>query len=147
MKLEAKLLLPFCLFFLLCPISNALAQNGPLDVTIQSCAVFVGDESHLDAAFHVVTKGYKTIPGQTKPVAQIEGVETPEKVKEFMDWYANGGRTEMIAVGNMCEIETMNRSGETAQLRTGIYIAEERARTAEFFAEKLLKQCTDKALK
>src|ERR1039457_5938534 len=141
MKLEALLV---GLFLLLYPLPRAQAQSGPLDVTIQSCAAFVGDESHLDAAFHVVTKGYKTIPGQTKPVAQIEGIETPEKVKEFMDWYANGGRTEMNAAGSMCEIETMNKSGETAQLRTGIYIAEERARTAEFFAEKLLQQYTGK---
>lgn len=141
MKLEALLV---GLFLLLYPLPKAQAQSGPLDVTIQSCAAFVGDESHLDAAFHVVTKGYQTVPGQTKPVAQIEGVETPEKTKEFMDWYANGGRIEMKATGNMCEIETMNKSGEIAQLRAGIYIAEERARTAEFFAEKILKQCVHK---
>ena len=143
MKLEALLVG----LFLLLPISKALAQSGPLDVTIQSCAAFVGDESHLGAAFHVVTKGYKTIPGQTKPVAQIEGVETPEKVKEFMNWYENGGRIEMKVTGSMCEIETMNKSGEMAQLRAGNYIAEERARTAEFFIEKILKQCADKASK
>jgi len=147
MKTEARLLLFVCLFLFVYPFSRAFAQSGPLDVTIQSCAVFAGDESHLDAAFHVVTKGYKTIPGQTKPVAQVEGVETPEKVKEFMDWYEKGGRIEMNAAGSICEVETMNKSGETAQLRTGIYIAQERARTAEFFAEKLLKQCADKALK
>ena len=121
-------------------------QSGPLDVSLQSCAAFATDESHLDAAYHVVTKGYTTIPGQQKPVAQIEGVETPEKMKEFMAWYANGGVTEMLVSGNMCEIETMNKSGETAQLRAGIYIAQERARTAEFFADKLLKQCTGKTL-
>jgi hypothetical protein len=123
-----------------------IAQSGPLEVTLQSCATFVGDQSHLDAAYHVVTKGYKTIPGQQKPVAQIEGVENQEKVKEFMDWYANGGATEMSTAGSMCEIETMNKSGETAQLRAGICIAQERARTAEFFADKLLKQCTGKTL-
>ncbi|MGB0115878.1 MAG: hypothetical protein WBP73_03665 [Terriglobales bacterium] len=144
MKNEPRLLLFVSLFLLLYPISKAQAQSGPLDVTIPSCATFAADESHLDAAFHVVTKGYKTIPGQAKPVAEIEGVETPEKVKEFMDWYPNGGRIEMKAAGSMCEIETMNKAGETAQLRTGTYIAEERARTAEFFADKLLKQCTGK---
>jgi hypothetical protein len=156
MKTVARLLLLVCLFSLLYLVGTALsnsqgstaeAQSGPLDVTIQSCATFAAAESHLDAAYHVVTKGYTTIPGQKQPVAQIEGVETPEKMKEFMDWYANGGATEMSVAGGMCEIETMNKSGETAQLRAGIYIAQERARTAEFFAEKLLKQCTGKALK
>jgi hypothetical protein len=33
-----------------------------------------------------------------------------------MDWYVNGGATEMSTAGSMCEIETMNKSGETAQL-------------------------------
>lgn len=151
MKNTIRLLTVGFLFFLVyllgTAISRVQAQSGPLDITIQSCAVFASDESHLDAAFHVVTKGYKTVPGQTKPVAQIEGVETPEKVKEFMDWYANGGREEMSAAGSACEIETMNKSGEMAQLRTGIYVAQERARNAEFFAGKLLQQCTGKMVK
>jgi hypothetical protein len=155
MKTEVSLLLIVCLSSLIYLFgtafseshgSKAQAQSGPLDVTLQSCAEFAGDESHLDAAYHVVTKGYKSIPGQKQPVAQIEGVENPEKVKEFMDWYANGGRTEMNVVGSMCSIETMTKSGETAQLRAGIFIAEERARTAEFFADKLLKQYTGKNL-
>lgn len=145
MKSKVILLLLFGLFS---PLGSKLvAQSGPLDVTLQSCATFVGDQSHLDAAYHVVTTGYKTIPGQQKPVAQVEGVENQEKVKEFMDWYANGGAAEMSTAGSMCEIETMNKSGETVQLRAGIYIAQERARTAEFFADKLLKQYTGKALK
>jgi hypothetical protein len=151
MTIENRLLLLVCLSFLVFLFGTAFAkslgsiaqaQSGPLDVTLQSCAVFAGDESHLDAAYHVVTKGYKAIPGQKQPVAQIEGVETPEKVKEFMRWYSNGGATEMSVSGNMCRLETSTKSGETAELRTGIYIAEERARTAEFFADKLLKQCT-----
>jgi hypothetical protein len=150
MKPGVRLLLLVCLFSLIYLFGTAssnfqgsklLAQGGPLDVSLQSCATFAGDQSHLDAAYHVITKGYRTVPGQQKPAAQIEGIETPEKVKEFMDWYASGGETEMRAAGSMCEIETMNKSGETAELRAGIYIAQERARTAEFFADKLLKQC------
>jgi hypothetical protein len=62
MKPEVRLLLLVGLFSLLG--SKLLPQSGPLEVTLQSCATFVGDQSHLDAAYHVVTKGYKAVPGQ-----------------------------------------------------------------------------------
>jgi hypothetical protein len=155
MKTEAKMLLLVCLLSLVYLLGTALsksgsrvhAQSGPLDVTLESCAAFAGDESHLNAAYQVVTKGYKNIPGQEKPVAQIEGVENPKKTKEFIDWYANGGRAEMETAGTMCMISTSKKSGATAELESGRYIAEERARNAEFFADKLFKQCTGKSLK
>jgi hypothetical protein len=96
--------IPFAIVFLFvlvqqAEVAKAQAQS-PLDLTIQSCVDFSTAESHLDAAYHVVTKGYKTIPGKKEPVAEIEGVETPEKMKEFMDWYANGGSSEMLVAGS-----------------------------------------------
>lgn len=59
-------------------------QKGMLDLTFKSCADFSAAESHLDAAFHTVVKGYKSILGRKEPVAELEGVDTPEKVQEFM---------------------------------------------------------------
>ena len=96
-------------------VARAQAQeSSPLDLTIKSCAQFSVAESHLDAAYHVVTKDYKTIPGRKEPVGELEGIETPEKMKEFMDWYENGGSSEMFLAGEMCRAETLMKSGETA---------------------------------
>jgi len=117
-----------------------------IDLTIKSCADFSASESHLDAAYHVVTKAYETIPTQKEPVAKIEGVETPEKTKEFMQWYPNGGHDEMFIAGQICQTEIRMKSGDTAATEAGYSIALEEMRNAEFFADKLMKQCTGKSL-
>lgn len=61
MRRQARFFLFICLLLFLCPLSRAQSQGGSPDVTIQSCAVFTRDEHHLDAAFHVVTKGYQIL--------------------------------------------------------------------------------------
>jgi hypothetical protein len=126
---------------------QAKPRNGALDTTIRPCADFSVTESHLDSAFHTVIKGYETIPGQEQPVPQIEGVETPEKLQEFMTWYANGGQRDMFAAGEECRGDTLVKYGENEAAKVGFFIAMERARNAEFFADKLLKQCTGVGLK
>jgi hypothetical protein len=50
---------------------------------IKSCADFSASQSHLEAAYHVVKKGYKTIPSQKEPVGELKGVENPEKVQIY----------------------------------------------------------------
>jgi len=127
--------------------AKATSQESEiLDFTIKSCSDFFAAESHLQAAYHTVTKGYKTIPGQKEPVGELEGIETPEKMQEFMTWYANGGMIEMDSAGEMCRAEMLMKFGEAKSLRAGFFIAEGTARNAEFFADKLLKQCTGKSL-
>ena len=124
----------------------AKAQDGgPLDLTIKSCQEFSLLESHLDAAYHVVTKGYRTFPNQKEPVAQLEGVENPTKMKEFMEWYPNGGASEMSIAGDLCRVEMNQKSGELTALRAAWFIDSERARTAEFYAGRLPKQCAGKS--
>jgi hypothetical protein len=127
--------------------AKPLSQEGEiLDFTIKSCSDFSVAESHLQAAFHTVVKGYKTIPGQKEPVGELEGIETPEKVQEFMTWFANGGMIEMDSTGEMCRAEMLMKFGEAKSLKAGLFIARETALNAEFFADKLLKQCTGKSL-
>ena len=119
----------------------------PLDLTIQSCVDFSAAGYHLDAARHTVVKKYNAVPGKKEPIPQIESVETPEKVQEFMDWYANGGYTQMTLAGEACRAETLMKSGETAAWKAGFFIYGQEAVTAEFFADKLLRQCTGKSVK
>lgn len=126
--------------------AQARPQNRGLDLTIKSCADFTVAESHLEAAYHVITKGYDTIPTQKEPVAKLEGVETPEKMQEFMTWYANGGHNEMFLTGQMCQAEIRMKSGNAEATEVGYLIVSEELRNAEFFANKLMKQCTGKAL-
>jgi hypothetical protein len=141
-----SLLLAFGLALSTFDVANARPQNKGLDPTIRSCADFTVAESHLAAAYHVVTKGYDTIPTQKEPVAKLEGVETPEKMQEFMTWYANGGHDEMLITGEMCQTEIRMKSGNAEAAEVGYLIAREELRNAEFFANKLTKQCTGKAL-
>ena len=53
---------------------------------------------------------------------------------------------ELVIAGGMCRAEVLSKSGETEALRAGLFIAEQRARNAEFFANNLLKQYTGKSL-
>ncbi|MFI5422168.1 MAG: hypothetical protein ACHQ1H_14485 [Nitrososphaerales archaeon] len=122
-------------------------QKTLLDLTIKSCADFTVTESHLDAAFHTVTVGYDTIPTQKEPVPRIEGVENPEKMQEFMDWYANGGSLDMSVSGEGCSMEMFIKSGDPDAVRAEAYIRGVRELNAEFFADRLLKKCTGKGLK
>jgi hypothetical protein len=151
--MRSKPLFLAALLFTLCGSGQstsveARTQLGAgLDLSIKTCADFSVSESHLDAAYHVVTKGYKTVPNQAQPVAQVAGVENPEKMQEFMSWYANGGRMEMMLAGEMCRMGIWEKSGQGEATIAGYLIATERARTAEFFADKLMKQCTGKELK
>jgi hypothetical protein len=117
-----------------------------LDPSIKSCRDLAIAESHLDAAFHTVTKSYETVPGQEKPIPRIEGVETPEKVQEFMTWYANGGHDEMFLLGQSCQLDIRMKSGDKEATEAGYLIEMEQLRNAEFFADKLMKKCTGKGL-
>jgi len=125
---------------------KAAPPQAPIDSTIKSCRDLAVAQSHLDAAFHTVTKGYETIPGQKEPVAALQGVETPEKVQEFMEWYANGGHDELFVLGQMCQTEIMVKSGKQAWTEAAYLIAMENSRNAEFFADKLMKRCMGKSL-
>lgn len=126
--------------------AKAAARQNPVDATIKSCRDLAVAQSHLRAAFHVVTEGYETIPGQKDPAAKIEGIETPEKVEQFMAWYADDGHDEMFILGQMCQTQIRVKSGEKEATEAGYLIAKEELRNAEFFADKLMKQCTGKSL-
>jgi hypothetical protein len=117
--LAASLVIPLVIGIVFASTWNAAArpqQGGVLDVTVKSCADFSATESHLDAASYNVTTGYKSIPGQIEPVREIKHVENPEKVQEFMAWYANGGSTEMSMTGSSCTAEMYMKSGEEASV-------------------------------
>ena len=117
-----------------------------LDPAIKSCRDLAVAEAHLRAAFHTVTKSYEAVPGQEKPVPHLEGVETPEKVQDFMTWYANGGHDEMFILGQSCQLEVRMKSGDKEATEAGYLIAMEQLRNAEFFADHLMKQCSGKSL-
>src|SRR6266446_2003196 len=119
--------------------AKARSQSKGLDLTIKSCADFRVAESHLEAAYHVITKGYDSNPTQKEPVAKLEGVETPEKMQEFMSWYANGGHDEMFITGQMCQTEIRTKSGNAEATEVGYLIVSEELRNSEFFANKLMK--------
>ena len=117
-------------------------ENGVIDLSIKSCADFSAAESHLDDAVLYTTRN----PVIADQRAALARVVTPDKIQKFMYWYASGGQQDMFAAGEMCRAEVLSKSGETEALRAGLYIAEQRARNAEFFANNLLKQFTGKSL-
>ena len=117
-------------------------ESGVIDLSIKSCADFSAAESHLDDAVLYTAKN----PVIADQRAVLARVVTPNKIQKFMYWYASGGQQDMFVAGEMCRAEVLAKSGETEALRAGLYIAEQRARNAEFFANNLLKQFTGKSL-
>jgi len=113
-----------------------------IDLSIKSCAEFSAAESLLDDAVLYTTRN----PVIADQRAVLARVVTPNKIQKFMSWYASGGQRELVIAGGMCRAEVLSKSGETEALRAGLFIAEQRARNAEFFANNLLKQYTGKSL-
>ena len=148
------LVIPLLFLFLfglgLQPIYEAKAappQDEAIDPALKSCRDFAVARSHLAAAYHTVTDGYENVPGQKQPVPHIKGVENPEKMQEFMTWYANGGHEEMFILGSSCVLDILMKSGTTQANQAQLLITLEQLQNAEFFAEKLLKQCTGKSMR
>ena len=117
-------------------------ENGVVDLSVKSCADFSAAESHLDAAVLYTTRNSEI----ADPRVALARLTTPNKVQQFMAWYASGGQQDLLITGAMCRAEMLAKSGDTQALRAGLYIAEQRARNAEFFANNLLKQYTGKSL-
>ena len=132
--------------------SNAQSRaNGALDLSLKSCADFSETQYHLDAAQRAMPNSHDAEPNATLARDPIR-LERPvimaksNRIHEFLSWYAGGGQQAMLAAGEACRSEMLVKSGEAASLRAGFYIAEQRARNAEFFANSVLKQYTGQSL-
>ena len=135
----------FCLWLTGLPALTVLAQEESertlLDVSIDLCRAFQKSLARYHAAYHVITDHYETRAGQAKPVPVLKGVDNPEKLEEFMNWYGDGGEQEVFLEGEMCGSEmTMKNRSCCLPYRAQDEIANGQMMLASFFVERIVKR-------
>jgi len=111
-----------------------------VDPSIKSCVDFDKLSERYEAAYRVVTEHYETIPGQQHPVAVLKGIENPQKLDAFMDWYGGGGNEAYFLLGNQCEIEVQQKYGSGSEVKIGLEIEREKNLIADFFVDHIVKR-------
>jgi hypothetical protein len=134
--------LTYCIF-LCCSLTVRAQQEQSrpkwFDTSLQSCVTFDKLSEHYEAAYHVVTDHYETIPNQERPVAVLKGIENPQKLEEFMNWYGGGGNETYSILGDQCEAETLVKD-RTKASNVSLVVENEKNMVANFFIEHIVKR-------
>lgn len=104
-------------------------SESEIDQTIATCVAFVNAESHLDNVW---------IARQTSDAYKLQREETA--IYDFLNWYQNGGRLELLTAGDFCSLDTVRKSGKAKGLEARVFVTDVERQNADFFAREM-KRC------